>query len=130
MTSDVKVSLGDRRPLDIAELGPLDLKTRITFEGYISDFRTDVLPFSVAIRPDEQSARVTSLGLDILGYGFLVLRIWSATSLLPGTVMAYLIHGDDSRRIKQATRWTRVPLSILLIEVQGVQVTNDTGHRH
>ena len=130
MTSDVKVSLGDRRPLDIAELGPLDLKTRIPSEGYISDFRTNVLPFSVTIRPDKQSARISCLGLDILGYRFFVLRTWSATSLLHGIVVAYLIHGDNGRGIKQATRWTRVPLSILLIEVQGVQVTNDTGHRH
>lgn len=74
MVSDIKVGLGDRRPLDIAKFGPLDLKTRITFEGYISDFRTDVLPFSVTIRPDEQSARVSSLGLDVLGYRFFILR--------------------------------------------------------
>lgn len=53
--------------LNIAESGPLDLDLSIPLLRSISDLATDMLTFSVTIRPDKQDIGVPCLLFDVLG---------------------------------------------------------------
>lgn len=85
MTGDVSIHfrwkgiLVDSRPFNVAELSSFDFNLGIAFLGCIANFTSDVLPFPITIRPNEQGSAVLSLLFDILGDITLVLRTFSAT---------------------------------------------------
>ena len=59
--------------LSIAEFRTFDNDTRIALQSLVADFCTDMLTFSIAIRPDEENSRIPSLLGDVVCDGFLVL---------------------------------------------------------
>lgn len=64
----------DSRSFDIAELRPFDLDLWVAFDGAVPDFTSDMLPFSIAIGPDEQCSGIPRLIFNILCDIFLVLH--------------------------------------------------------
>lgn len=64
----------DSRPFNVAELSPFDHDLGVSFLGCIPDLTSNVFPFTVTIRPDEQSPAVPRLLLNVLGNVSLVLK--------------------------------------------------------
>ena len=64
----------DIRSFGIAKLCSFHLKPAVTLQSCLSNLCTDVFSFSITVGPYEKGLRVTSLLLDILCNGFLILK--------------------------------------------------------
>ena len=62
------------RPFDVAEPSPLDFYLGITSPRGIADLASDMLPFEIAVGPDNKGTGIASLGLNIGGNCLLFLR--------------------------------------------------------
>lgn len=70
--------VGNIRSLGRAESRTLDIKAAIRRSSHFPYLTPNVLPFQIAIGPDIQSLCISSLFLDVLRNGFLVLQVISA----------------------------------------------------
>ena len=61
---------GYSRSLDIAESSSFYLKSRIPFQGFRTDLASNMLPFPITIRPDEEAfgtfCFILDIGCDVL----------------------------------------------------------------
>ena len=71
---ELRDTRGHLRSLDIAKLGPLDLDLAVPLSRSIPDFAANVLAFTIAIRPDDESIGTPCLILNVLGNVLVVLR--------------------------------------------------------
>jgi len=62
------------RSLYIAEPSPLDLQVGVHLQGNITDFRSDVFAFTIAVGPYEQTRGITRVSLNVLRDWLLVLQ--------------------------------------------------------
>jgi hypothetical protein len=73
----VRISQGHYlRSLNVAEPCSPHFDPRIHSQSNVAHFRSDVLPFSIAVGPDVEDIGIPGLGLNVLRYSLLVLP-WS-----------------------------------------------------
>jgi hypothetical protein len=61
------------RSFGIAKFRPFHLKSTVSFKGSLSHFRTNMLPFAIAVSPDEKSFCISGLLRNICSYAFFIL---------------------------------------------------------
>jgi len=60
----------DSRAFGVAESGAFDSDSGIALSRLFTNFGANVLPFPVAISPDEQDVGIARLLLNVVGYWF------------------------------------------------------------
>jgi hypothetical protein len=120
------------RALGVAEPGAFDSDSGIGLSRLFSDFGADVLPFPVAISPNEQDAGIARLLLDVVGnwFPFLcpsaqdfdgivslrltgsILTMVSASKSWPGGVVSHFLYRSAKSRL------VKCPLTLVMVTEQ------------